>query len=139
VGEGVDLEVLRRLTPEQLASDFHHNYVARARGHRFVPRPEQAVPWEQLPEAARSLMIWLIRSLVFEDLNLPAILDALDDLEELRREVRTLLGLYDDNGRLDIVVNPDTDEETVVAAASNYPAITAVLVAREAEGVERNG
>jgi len=80
------VEALRRLTPEQLASDFHHNYEMLAPHFGYRTRPETAVPWEQVPEANKALMIAVIRAMVFEDLNLPAIVAALEEREELRRE-----------------------------------------------------
>jgi hypothetical protein len=84
--EPLDVAALRRLTPEQLASDFHHNYETLAPHFGYRTRPETAVPWEQVPERNKALMVAVIRSLVFEDLNLPAILAALSELEGLRSE-----------------------------------------------------
>lgn len=43
--------------PEQIARAFHEAYERLAPAHGYETRPESAVPWEDVPEQNRALMI----------------------------------------------------------------------------------
>lgn len=45
------------MTPEQLAQRFHEAYERLAPQFGYQTRPESAVPWEDVPEANRALMV----------------------------------------------------------------------------------
>lgn len=45
------------MTPEELARRFHETYERLAPAHGYRTRGESAVPWEQVPEANRNLMV----------------------------------------------------------------------------------
>lgn len=46
-----------QLTPEQLARDFHEAYERLAPEFGYKTRKESAVPWKEVPEQNRQLMI----------------------------------------------------------------------------------
>ena len=52
------------LTPEQLAQAFHETYERLAPSFGYHTRPESAVPWDQVPEANRQLMIAVCQELL---------------------------------------------------------------------------
>lgn len=125
--EPIDVAALRRLTPEQLASDFHHNYETLAPHYGYRTRPETAVSWDEVPAANKALMIAVIRALVFEGLNLPAILDALEEREKLREEVAAI---FHWNAERSVVeeFEGSRDLDPVV-----WPAITTAVRVRECD------
>lgn len=45
------------ITPENLAQLFHENYERLAPEHGYETRKASAVPWEQVPENNKQLMI----------------------------------------------------------------------------------
>jgi hypothetical protein len=45
------------MTAEQLAQKFHEIYEELAPSHGYETRKESAVPWEEVPEKNRNLMI----------------------------------------------------------------------------------
>ncbi len=45
------------ITPKKLAQKFHETYEQLAPEHRYETRKESAVPWEDVPESNRRLMI----------------------------------------------------------------------------------
>lgn len=45
------------MTPEELARFFHETYERLAPGYGYETRGESAVPWADVPEANRSVMI----------------------------------------------------------------------------------
>lgn len=46
-----------KLTPEMIAEWFHETYERLAPDHGYTPREETSVPWEDVPEPNKSLMI----------------------------------------------------------------------------------
>jgi hypothetical protein len=51
-------------TAEEIAKEFHRVYELHARVMGYPIRRESAVPWEDLPEINRSLMISVVESLL---------------------------------------------------------------------------
>jgi hypothetical protein len=49
---------------EQLARDFHETYERLAPGFHYDTRSESAVPWDEVPEPNRSLMIAVAQYLI---------------------------------------------------------------------------
>lgn len=49
--------LIATLTPEELARQFHEAYERLAPEFGYETRPESAVPWEDVPEANRALMV----------------------------------------------------------------------------------
>lgn len=47
----------KRLTPENLAQVFHVEYERAAPGFGYATRKRSRVPWKEVPEANRKLMI----------------------------------------------------------------------------------
>lgn len=45
------------VTPEELARHFHETYERLAPNYQYKTRRETAVPWDELPESNRQLMI----------------------------------------------------------------------------------
>lgn len=54
----------RTLFPEQIAREFHETYERLAPDHGYETRKESAVPWSEVPEQNRSLMIAVIEELL---------------------------------------------------------------------------
>lgn len=50
--------------PEQIAAEFHAVYERLAPYFAYETRPETAVPWEDLPERNRALMVAVVDDLV---------------------------------------------------------------------------
>jgi hypothetical protein len=51
---------------ERIASRFHKAYEELAPDHGYDTRAESAVPWEQVPEANRGLMVNVVTVLLDE-------------------------------------------------------------------------
>lgn len=49
---------------EHVAKSFHEAYEKFAPAFNYTTRPESAVPWDDVPWANRSLMIYVVRQLV---------------------------------------------------------------------------
>jgi hypothetical protein len=49
--------------PERLAKEFHEAYERLAPQFGYETRPESAVPWEQVPEQNRQLMVAVVQDL----------------------------------------------------------------------------
>jgi hypothetical protein len=54
------------MDPETLAQRFHETYERLAPMFGYTTRPETAVPWEQLPEQNRRLMIAVCEEVLAE-------------------------------------------------------------------------
>lgn len=66
-------------TPEQIAREFHEAYEAFAPEFGYSTRKESAVPWDEVPETNRALMIATVRQVVIERHNLLRIAEAAGD------------------------------------------------------------
>jgi hypothetical protein len=62
---------MARPTPEELARAFHETYERLAPKFGYETRRESAVPWEEVPEANRKLMIAVCEELVDRVLATP--------------------------------------------------------------------
>ena len=49
---------------EKVAREFHETYERLAPSFGYETRPESAVPWEQVPENNRNLMVAVVRSVL---------------------------------------------------------------------------
>lgn len=47
----------QKITPEQLAQKFHETYEQLAPSYSYKTRKESAVPWEDVPDNNKNLMI----------------------------------------------------------------------------------
>jgi hypothetical protein len=56
----------RWTTPEGIARAFHEAYESLAEGFGYQTRRASAVPWEDVPEANKALMIATIRNVFIE-------------------------------------------------------------------------
>lgn len=56
---------------EQLARDFHETYERLAPGFHYDTRNESAVPWDEVPEPNRSLMVAVAQYLIDADRAIP--------------------------------------------------------------------
>lgn len=56
----------RRVTPEKMAQAFHEAYEALAPGFGYSTREDSAVPWEDVPEANKALMLATVRNVLIE-------------------------------------------------------------------------
>lgn len=54
------------VTPEGMARAFYEAYETFAPHFGYTTRPESGVPWEQVPEANRSLMVAVVRNVLIE-------------------------------------------------------------------------
>jgi hypothetical protein len=54
----------KRPTPEELARAFHETYERLAPSHGYETRRESAVPWEDVPENNKNLMIAVCEELL---------------------------------------------------------------------------
>jgi hypothetical protein len=54
------------LAAEELARLFHEAYERLAPGHGYQTRPESAVPWEEVPEGNRDLMVATAAAIIEE-------------------------------------------------------------------------
>lgn len=48
---------MKRMTPEQLAQFFHETYERLAPKYKYETRKESAVPWSEVPDNNKKLMI----------------------------------------------------------------------------------
>lgn len=53
-------------SPEETARRFHDAYEELATSFGYATRPESRIPWDQLPEQVRSLMIATVRAVLIE-------------------------------------------------------------------------
>jgi hypothetical protein len=67
------------MTAEQLAQRFHEHYERLAPEHGYKTRRASAVPWDDVPEPNRSLMV-AVAAAVLHDLEQPKRYDSLDAL-----------------------------------------------------------
>jgi hypothetical protein len=56
-------------TPEEIARAFHDAYEALAPHFSYETRPENAKPWNEIPERNRDLMIATVRAVLFEPIG----------------------------------------------------------------------
>jgi hypothetical protein len=87
---------------ERIAKAFHDEYEARAPQHGYETREASAVPWEQVPEANRNLMIGTVAALLRQGVIWPASV-----LEERDRQNS---GLLDAVERLNERIDRDETE-----------------------------
>lgn len=52
------------IDPERLACDFHHAYERLAPGFGYKTRDASAVPWRDVPEPNKQLMIAVCREII---------------------------------------------------------------------------
>jgi hypothetical protein len=52
------------VTAEQIAAAFHEAYERLAPDHGYETRRESAVPWEEVPERNRDLMVAVVQDLL---------------------------------------------------------------------------
>ena len=57
-------------TPLEIAKAFHEAYETFAPEFGYSTRAESAVPWEQVPEANKALMIATVRNVLIERFDL---------------------------------------------------------------------
>jgi hypothetical protein len=67
------------MTAEELARRFHEHYERLAPDFGYDTREASAVPWEQVPEPNRSLMI-AVATEVLKDLAQPRQFRSIDDM-----------------------------------------------------------
>lgn len=56
----------RAVTPGEMAQAFHEAYESLATGFGYETRAESAVPWDDVPERNRNLMIATVRNVLIE-------------------------------------------------------------------------
>lgn len=56
----------RIVTPEEMAQAFHEAYERLAGDFGYKTRAESAVPWADVPEANKALMVATIRNVMIE-------------------------------------------------------------------------
>lgn len=52
---------------ERIAERFHEAYERLAPEHGYETRTETSVPWDELPESNRSLMVAVVAELLLDD------------------------------------------------------------------------
>jgi hypothetical protein len=62
-------EIEKRLEPVALARRFHECYELLAPEFRYSTRKESAVPWDEVPEPNRSLMVAVATAIAHEALD----------------------------------------------------------------------
>lgn len=55
------------MTPEELAQRFHETYERLAPQFGYEPRAETSVPWDEVPEPNKSLMIAVAAEILLDD------------------------------------------------------------------------
>lgn len=56
----------KMVTPEEMAQAFHEAYERLAEDFGYKTRAESAVPWADVPDANKALMVATIRSVMIE-------------------------------------------------------------------------
>jgi hypothetical protein len=82
---------ISEVTPEDVAEMFHDAYENFAPLFGYKTRDATAVPWDQVPEDNRALMIATIRNVLIERLNIWRTVESLQaEVERLRAVIETI-------------------------------------------------